>query len=98
MNFHGIWIGLFAFLIIGLCHPIVIKAEYYFTNKIWSIFLISSVVFFLLSIYVKNTTASSLFGILSFACFWSIKEIRQQKIRVKKSWFQKKPQKTKEGV
>ena len=34
MNYDGIIIGIGTFLIIGLLHPVVIKAEYYFTTKI----------------------------------------------------------------
>jgi len=33
MNFKGIILGVITFLIIGLFHPIVIKAEYYFSKK-----------------------------------------------------------------
>lgn len=34
MNFTGILIGVITFFLIGLFHPIVIKAEYYFSKKI----------------------------------------------------------------
>ena len=33
MNFIGILIGLSTFLTIGVFHPIVIKAEYYFGRR-----------------------------------------------------------------
>ncbi|MBQ9963354.1 MAG: DUF4491 family protein, partial [Alistipes sp.] len=33
MNFTGIIIGVATFLIIGLFHPIVIKAEYYIGTR-----------------------------------------------------------------
>jgi len=33
MNFEGIIIGIGAFLIIGILHPVVIKAEYYIGRK-----------------------------------------------------------------
>ena len=29
MNINGIIVGAATFLIIGICHPLVIKAEYY---------------------------------------------------------------------
>jgi hypothetical protein len=35
MNFQGITIGIIAFEIIGIFHPIVIKTEYYFGKKGW---------------------------------------------------------------
>ncbi|MBQ6810266.1 MAG: DUF4491 family protein, partial [Firmicutes bacterium] len=40
MNFTGILIGVVTFLLIGLFHPIVIKAEYYFSKSIWSLFAV----------------------------------------------------------
>lgn len=44
MNYDGIIIGLTSFLIIGLFHPIVIKAEYYIGKKIWPVFLILGII------------------------------------------------------
>ncbi len=35
----GIAIGICTFLIIGLFHPIVVKAEYYWGTRCWWIFL-----------------------------------------------------------
>ncbi len=36
----GLFIGICTFLIIGLFHPVVVKAEYYWSTKCWWIFLI----------------------------------------------------------
>ncbi|MBU3092653.1 DUF4491 family protein [Clostridium sp. CM028] len=90
MNFHGIFIGIAAFLIIGVFHPIVIKGEYYFGKKIWPVFLILGIVFVLVSLYIKNTTLSAIVGVAGFSCIWSIHEIIEQEERVKKGWFPKK--------
>ena len=35
MNINGIIVGAATFLIIGICHPLVIKAEYYIGKKSW---------------------------------------------------------------
>ncbi len=43
MNYNGILIGIGTFLIIGLLHPVVIKAEYYFSSRIWPLFLIGGI-------------------------------------------------------
>ena len=43
MNIWGILIGLAAFLLIGIFHPIVIKCEYHFGAKIWPLFLVAGV-------------------------------------------------------
>ena len=40
INFDGLLIGIATFLIIGLFHPVVVKAEYYWGTKCWWIFLI----------------------------------------------------------
>ena len=45
MNFTGLLVGLSTFLIIGLFHPLVIKAEYYLGVKSWWIFALSGVIF-----------------------------------------------------
>lgn len=35
MNLNGLLVGLATFLIIGLFHPLVIKAEYYLGVRCW---------------------------------------------------------------
>ena len=44
MNLQGALIGLVAFLIIGIFHPIVIKSEYHFSHKVWPLFLVIGIV------------------------------------------------------
>ena len=87
MNFTGIIVGLATFLIIGLFHPIVIKAEYYLGTKCWWVFLVAGIVFCILSIVVENLIASTILGVTAFSSFWSIGELFEQKQRVKKGWF-----------
>ena len=43
INFDGLLIGIVTFLIIGLFHPVVVKAEYYWGTKCWWIFAICGV-------------------------------------------------------
>ena len=40
----GLTIGLLTFLVIGICHPLVIKGEYYFGTRCWWVFLIAGAV------------------------------------------------------
>lgn len=91
MNFDGIIIGLVSFLIIGLFHPIVIKGEYYFSKKIWPIFLVVGIVFLVISLYTESSILTASLGVTGFSCLWSIKEIFEQEERVKKGWYPKKP-------
>ena len=91
MNFTGILLGGITFLIIGLFHPIVIKAEYYFSKKIWFVFAIVGAIFLLVSLFAGNDLVSSLFAVLSAGCFRSIHELFEQEERVRKGWFPKNP-------
>ena len=87
MYFTGIIIAISTFLIIGLFHPIVIKTEYYFGTKPWSLFLISGIVCVLCSMCISHIIWSSIFGVLGASFLWSIGELFEQKKRVEKGWF-----------
>ena len=87
MYFTGILIGLATFLIIGLFHPIVIKAEYYLGTKCWWAFLLAGILFCGFSLVVENVIFSTVLGVTAFSCFWSILELKAQKERVRKGWF-----------
>jgi uncharacterized membrane protein len=91
MNYDGIIIGIGTFLIIGLLHPVVIKAEYYFTTKIWPLFLIFGLMCFAISLVSPSSTERSLSAVLGCSLLWSIKEIFEQKKRVEKGWFPENP-------
>lgn len=87
----GITIGICTFLIIGLFHPIVVKAEYYWGTRCWWIFLLLGLAGIAVSLWVSNILLSSLSGVFAFSSFWTIKEIFEQEERVKKGWFPKNP-------
>ncbi|MBQ8272218.1 MAG: DUF4491 family protein [Tidjanibacter sp.] len=90
MNYEGLIIGACTFLVIGIFHPIVIKTEYHFGVKVWWVFLLLGLVALALSLVVHNTILSTLLGVLAFSSFWSIKELFEQRERVRKGWFPKK--------
>ena len=91
MNFEGLIIGVCTFLIIGLFHPIVIKTEYHFGVRVWWVFLLLGLAGVAGSLVVSNTLLSTLLGVFAFSSFWSIKELFEQRERVRKGWFPKKP-------
>ena len=91
MNFTGLLVGLSTFLIIGLFHPLVIKAEYYLGVKSWWIFALSGIIFSVLSILAGDMIWSTILGVTAFSSFWSILEVFEQKKRVQKGWFPKGP-------
>ena len=91
INFNGLLIGVLTFLIIGLFHPVVVKAEYYWGTKCWWIFLVLGVVGTVASLFIQSIFWSSLCGVFAFSSFWTIKEIFEQEERVVKGWFPKNP-------
>ena len=90
-HLSGLLIGICTFLIIGLFHPVVVKAEYYWGTKCWWLFLILGIAGVVTSLCVDNILVSSLLGVFAFSSFWTIKEIFEQEERVKKGWFPKNP-------
>jgi len=94
-NLLGLTIGIVTFLVIGLFHPIVIKAEYYLGTKCWWIFLFLGLAFVALSLILKDIFLSTIMGVIAFSCFWSILEIFQQTKRVEKGWFPANPKRVK---
>lgn len=92
-NLIGLFIGIISFLIIGLFHPLVIKAEYYIGVKSWWLFLIFGIVNAIASVLVSNLVWSIILGVVAFSSFWSILEVFEQKKRVEKGWFPANPRK-----
>ena len=92
--FFGLGIGLAAFLIIGLFHPVVVKAEYYWGTRSWWIFLVLGIVTAALSVVVDSLFWSAILGVFAFSSFWTIKEVFEQEERIKKGWFPRNPKRT----
>lgn len=91
LNFSGMLIGVATFLVIGLFHPLVIKAEYYIGVKSWWLFLFAGIAASAGSLFVENLMLSILLGVVAFSSFWSIGEVFAQKKRVEKGWFPANP-------
>ena len=100
MNYEGILLGAGAFLCIGLFHPLVIKAEYYFGVKSWWAFLVVGILAAGGSLFVDNTYISIFLGIFAFSSLWGIGEVFhqrervrvfKQRERVRKGWFPMNP-------
>ena len=95
INYVGILIGFVTFLVIGLFHPLVIKAEYYLGVKSWWLFLLLAIAASAASLLVSSLVLSIILGVVAFSSIWSIGEVFQQKKRVEKGWFPKNPKKRK---
>ena len=94
MNFEGLIVGLATFLIIGLFHPIVIKAEYHFGVGCWWAFLLAGLAMCVASL-LTHGVLSILLGVVAFSSFWSILELFEQRERVRKGWFPANPKRAK---
>ncbi len=93
LYFTGIIIAISTFLCIGLFHPIVIKTEYHFGTRPWWIFLVCGIAACVGALFIENVILSSLAGVVGASCLWSIGELFEQKKRVERGWFPKKPSK-----
>ena len=93
-HLEGLALGLCSFLIIGMCHPIVIKGEYYYGQRFKWVFLLAGIILCVGSLLVKGVILSSLMGVGAFSCFWGIKEVADQQERVRKGWFPRNPKRT----
>ena len=91
MNFSGIIVGVAVFLIIGICHPIVIKMEYHWGKQSWWVLCLAGLVFAAGSLFVADTVWSTIAGTAAFSCFWGIHEILSQEMRVLRGWFPENP-------
>lgn len=91
MNYSGLILGVATFLLIGVFHVIVVKGEYYFSKKIWPLFLAIGIASLFISLFISSPVISSLIAVFGISCLWSIRELFEQEDRVKKGWFPKNP-------
>ena len=91
MNYSGLILGVATFLLIGVFHVIVVKGEYYFSKKIWPLFLATGIASLFISLFISSPVISSLIAVFGISCLWSIRELFEQEDRVKKGWFPTNP-------
>lgn len=95
MEWYGVLIGAVSFLVIGLFHPIVIKCEYYFTDKCWPVFLVGGLAACGVALTIENIVVSAIVAIFGFSMLWSIIELKEQTERVARGWFPANPNRVK---
>ena len=91
MQFDGIVIAAVTFLIIGIFHPLVIRAEYLFSKSCWPVFFAVGAVLILSSLFVKDTRLSAVLAIAGACSLWSILELFHQEKLVKRGWYPENP-------
>ena len=96
LNIWGLVVGAATFVIIGVFHPIVVKAYYHFGLKSRWWFLAGGAVLATVAVFVQNLVASILLGVIAFSMFWSVREINEQKRRVEMGWFPDHPDRKKD--
>ena len=94
MNINGIIVGAAVFLIIGICHPIVIKMEYHWGKRSWWVLALVGTIFAVTSLFVDRMVLSTILGAAAFSFFWGIHEIIAQEKRVLKGWFPENPKRS----
>ena len=94
MNYSGIIVGAAVFAIIGICHPIVIKMEYWWGKRSWWVLLLAGVAFAAGSLFVPSTVGTTILGAAAFSCLWGIHEILAQEMRVLRGWFPENPRRS----
>ncbi|WP_025002697.1 DUF4491 family protein [Prevotella dentasini] len=91
LYFEGVILAICTFLIIGFCHPLVIKTEYYFGTKPWTLWLIGGVACCTGALFIANIFWSALLGVTGASLLWGIGELFEQKRRVERGWFPMNP-------
>ena len=91
LNWTGIISGAAMIVLTGVFHPVVVKCEYYFSARVWPVFLVLGVLSLVVSAVVENAAVSSVAGILGAILLWCIRELKEQEKRVANGWFPKNP-------
>ena len=91
MNWSGILLAVVTFFVIGVFHPIVIKCEYYFSDRCWPVFLVVGVACLIISLFIESMLVAAIVGVIGCSCLWSIGELKEQTERVRKGWFPANP-------
>jgi hypothetical protein len=91
LNYQGFLVGLGAFFMIGVFHPVVKKVEYHFGKQAWPFLFFPGVALAVLSVFLNHILISIFMGVLGFSLFWSTHELFKQHKRVLKGQAKKNP-------
>lgn len=90
LNWQGFMLGLAAFVMIGLFHPIVAMMEYHLGKKSWWMLFFPGLACLVATFFV-GSIPSILLGCLAFSLFWSTLELFYQHERVLKGRAKRNP-------
>ena len=64
---QGVVLGLCTFLVIGIFHPLVVKAEYYFGTRSWWVFLVFGIICGVVPFFISSLFWGALSAIVGFS-------------------------------
>ncbi|MBQ8089453.1 MAG: DUF4491 family protein [Pyramidobacter sp.] len=90
MNWEGAAVALASLAIIAVYHPLVIKAEYLFTSRVWPAFALCGIAGMAGALFLNGAFAAvaAFWGATNL---WCVFEVHAQAKRVEKGWFPKNP-------
>ena len=82
MQFAGIIVGVYTFVMIGVLHVGVVRIERTIGSHIWPGFVVLGLLFGAASLRVTDVLTSALLGVSGFLFAWSGPELKKQRERV----------------
>ena len=95
LNLSGLIVGAASFLIIVFGRWACIAGEYYFTKKLWYVFLLVGMASLATALFLDAVIPASVLSIFGLTMLWGIHEIIEQEERVEKGWFPANPKRNK---
>ena len=89
-NIWGLVIGVCSLLAIGFGHVWVIRGEYHLGVRIWPIPLALGLTLCVGSLFFESIVVSAVLEVNGMALLWGVRELIQQRERVRMGWFPKK--------
>lgn len=87
----GLFIGVCTFLIIGLFHPVVVKAEYYWGTRCWWVFLLLGLGGMAVSLLTDNVLLAAVGGGIRLFVVMDDQGTVRAARAVAKGWFPANP-------
>ncbi len=93
MSTFGLFAGIITLLIIGLGFPLVIRSERIFGYTCWPYMMSVGVLVLVGSLFIGNSWASVIIGVLGATFVWGSTELKEQAARARLGWFPLNPHK-----
>lgn len=93
LYFQGLAVGAIVFLLVGFCHPLVIRVEYHWGQHVWWLFILIAFCCFVASLTLPELP-SLLLGATGAAAYWSAVELRIQHQRARLGRTKRNPKRT----